>query len=70
MGAKLAILGAGNIGGAIARGLAACDKHDAAEIVVTRRHEDSLAEFAREGFRITANNVEAVAEASLLIVSP
>lgn len=68
MGAKLAILGAGNIGGAIARGLVACDKYGPGEIVVTRRHEDSLAELAREGFRITANNVEAVAEAPLLIV--
>jgi len=65
----LTILGAGNIGGAIARGLVASGLIEAANVTLTRRHPDRLNELAEEGFQTTCDNNAAVAANDLVIVA-
>lgn len=57
---KLTFIGAGNIGGAAAVGLARFSSVNAGSIVVTARHEKSLKRFAKSGIRTSLDNVEAV----------
>ncbi len=66
---SLAILGAGNIGTAIARGLVNSGTLKAADITLTRRHADKLQDLAREGFITTTDNQAAVAANDLVIVA-
>jgi pyrroline-5-carboxylate reductase len=65
----IGILGAGNIGSAIARGIAAAGLVPPARIIMTRRNTDHLQEFQRAGFQVTADNLEAVRGSHLLIVA-
>ncbi len=66
---KLAILGAGNIGTAIARGLVDAGTLPAAAITLTRRHVEKLAERAAEGFPTTADNLAALATHDLVVLA-
>jgi len=66
---KLAVLGAGNIGCAIARGLARTRTHEASELLLTRRNPDSLRDFAAEGFAVADDNAAAVRAADTLLVA-
>ena len=66
---KLAILGAGNIGLAIARGLARAERYAPADVVLTRRHPARLTAVGAEGFGIEASNVRAVGSADLVVVA-
>lgn len=66
---KIAILGAGNLGTAIARGLYDSGKYKAKRITLTRRHIERLQEFEKLGFKIERNNVAAVKEAEILIIT-
>ena len=66
---SLAIIGAGNIGGAIARGLAAAGRLDAGQITLTRRHAEKLTDFAAEGFPTTTDNLAAVRANDLVILA-
>ena len=47
---QLTILGAGNIGSAIARGLVASGKYKHNQITLTRRDKQSLSPLSNEGF--------------------
>nr|NIP59943.1 NAD(P)-binding domain-containing protein [Gemmatimonadota bacterium]NIR80387.1 NAD(P)-binding domain-containing protein [Gemmatimonadota bacterium]NIT87459.1 NAD(P)-binding domain-containing protein [Gemmatimonadota bacterium]NIU31852.1 NAD(P)-binding domain-containing protein [Gemmatimonadota bacterium]NIU36018.1 NAD(P)-binding domain-containing protein [Gemmatimonadota bacterium] len=69
---KVAILGGGHLGGAIAEGLAASGSFDPDTITVTRRRVDLLAPLAEGGIRTTDDNREAVdgAEAVVVAVQP
>jgi len=66
---KLAILGAGNIGTAIARGLVNAGTLPAADITLTRRHTQKLAEKAAEGFTTTTDNRAALAVNDLVVLA-
>jgi pyrroline-5-carboxylate reductase len=72
MTARLAILGGGNIGCAIARGLVACGKYRPDEIEVTRRFAAPLADLEREGYSVGTDNRSAIdtVENVLLCVQP
>ncbi len=65
---KIAILGGGNIGKAIANGLLASGETAAADIIVTRRNLSNLSELKELGVRVTSDNKEAVKAASLIII--
>ncbi|TAL46387.1 MAG: pyrroline-5-carboxylate reductase [Chitinophagaceae bacterium] len=57
---KATIIGAGNIGMALAEGLiraGVCRKND---ITITRRNLASLSEYAKAGYKISTNNKEAI----------
>ncbi len=69
---RLAILGAGNIGVAIAEGLVAAGTLPADAIVLTRCRVELLEPLQKRGYRVAANNREAVrgSETVLVAVEP
>jgi pyrroline-5-carboxylate reductase len=66
---KLTIIGAGNIGRAIARGLMEAGLMEAGGLTLTRRHPEKLADLAAEGCVVTDDNVAAVGANDILIVA-
>ena len=67
--ARLAILGAGNIGRAVALGLSSAGKFKPAEMILTRRKVEALEDLADQGFGVTSDNHEAVRQAQTVIVA-
>ena len=65
----IAILGAGNVGQALARGLLGTKGVRAADITLTRRHAEKLAELASTGFGISTDNCAAVEKARQIVVA-
>jgi pyrroline-5-carboxylate reductase len=65
---KIAILGAGNIGSAIAEGLVQSKIISPSNIAVTRKNKRLLKEFTKRGFNAT-NNVEAVKLSDIIILA-
>ena len=66
---SIAILGAGNVGQALARGLVSSGRVAAGDITLTRRHADKLGELTVAGFHTTTDNCAAVAKARQIIVA-
>lgn len=69
MAIHLAILGGGNIGLSMARGLVKSGKYTPAEICITRRNTGMLAEMAGQGYKISSSNLEAVAGAGIIMLA-
>ena len=65
---KIAILGGGNLGAAIAVGLVKAKLSKAADITVTRRHLSKLAALKTAGFKTTTSNEEAVKLSGIIII--
>lgn len=65
----LAIIGGGNIGTGIARGLVASGGYEPGNIIVTRRNVDLLAGLAEQGFQVQADNASAVDAAGVVIIA-
>eukprot|EP01121_Diplochlamys_sp_Union-15-3_P015083 TRINITY_DN491_c0_g1_i3.p1 TRINITY_DN491_c0_g1~~TRINITY_DN491_c0_g1_i3.p1 ORF type:complete len:380 (-),score=89.34 TRINITY_DN491_c0_g1_i3:107-1246(-) len=65
---KFSILGCGNIGDAIARGIDRSNIAPKKYITVTRRDKNSLESYREEGFNVTTNNVEAVMKSKVVFV--
>lgn len=68
-GAAIAILGAGNIGQALATGWVSAGTRDAGEIVLTRREVERLDDLAERGFRVTSDNRAAVRAARVVVLA-
>ena len=68
-GKHIGILGAGNIGAAIARGLVAAAIAQAGQITLTRRKPESLAALKSEGFDVTTDNIKAVRGSDLIFLA-
>lgn len=66
---KIAILGGGNIGLSIARGLQNSGIFKAENIYITRRNPVSLIDIGKTGFNITSNNIEAVNNSEVIIIA-
>ena len=66
---KIAIIGAGNLGQAIAKGLLKSGKFSPKDITLTRRTLSEITSFEESGFRVTDNNSSAVQESELIIIS-
>ncbi len=66
---RVAILGGGNIGLAIAKGLEISNLYPPENIYITRRHIELLDEFKNKGFNITTNNKLAVKNSEILIIA-
>lgn len=66
---RIAILGGGNIGQAIARGIVAARIAPASGITLTRRQPGLLAGVAREGFAVSGDNRAAVRGAAIVILA-
>jgi len=66
---KIAIIGGGNIGTAIVRGLLRAGKIPAENIILTRRNVDRLSEFASLGVQVTNDNNKALAGSEIIILA-
>jgi len=66
---KIAILGGGNIGQAIANGLLKTEQVDPGSITITRRNKDLLKEFESKGIITSNNNVEAVLQSEVILLA-
>ncbi len=66
---KIAIIGGGNLGSAIAEGLLKSKFCKATDIVITKRNTATLKNLETKGVRITAVNIDAVSKAELIILA-
>ncbi len=66
---KIAIIGGGNLGTAIAEGLLKSKFSKATDLIVTKRNTSTLKHLADKGVTITANNNEAIKKAELIILA-
>lgn len=66
---KIAILGSGNIGLSLAKGLVKADYVQAAQICLTRRNITLLEPFAAQGFMVSTDNAAAVAGADIIVLA-
>lgn len=67
--APLAILGGGNMGVSIARGLVAAGSYVPGDIILTRRQPKLLERLAHEGFVVQKDNRDAVRKARIVILA-
>lgn len=65
----IAILGSGNIGLALAKGLVKAGIFRPQQITLTRRNTAALANMTAEGYNVTANNAEAVNNADIVVLA-
>jgi pyrroline-5-carboxylate reductase len=66
---NIAILGGGNMGVALAKGLVKSGNYQAGQITITRRNLRSLAHLTEQGFQITDNNAAAVRLADIVVIA-
>ncbi len=66
---KIAIIGAGNLGSAIANGLLKSDFKNKMELILTRRNVNKLKKFSSENIEITSDNKYAVEKSDIIIIS-
>ncbi|MEQ9402749.1 MAG: pyrroline-5-carboxylate reductase [Cyclobacteriaceae bacterium] len=65
---KIAIIGAGNLGVSIAKGIVEKGLSVPENITLTRRNSQALAEFSEAGFNTSSQNIEAVKSAQIIIL--
>ena len=66
---RVAIIGGGNLGTAIADGLLASNFCSAAAITLTRRNTDQLEAYAKKGVIVSSDNLAAVKNAGIIIIA-
>jgi pyrroline-5-carboxylate reductase len=66
---KVAILGSGNIGLSLAKGLVKANIYLPQQITLTRRNVNALANYAAEGYFTTADNSDAITNADIVILA-
>ena len=66
---KIAILGGGNIGQAIANGLLKTGQVDPGSITITRRNKDFLKDLEKDGIKTSNNNAEAVLQSVVILLA-
>ncbi|CAA6798971.1 MAG: Pyrroline-5-carboxylate reductase (EC [uncultured Aureispira sp.] len=66
---KIAILGGGNLGSAIAQGLYKSKQYPASNIFITRNKVERLAYLKEEGLQVGNDNIAAVQQADIIIIA-
>ncbi len=69
MGKKVAIIGGGNLGTAIAEGLLVSKFSKPSELIVTKRNLGTLSDLKKRGVTITDDNVEATRKSDVIILA-
>ncbi|MEK7224650.1 MAG: NAD(P)-binding domain-containing protein, partial [Bacteroidota bacterium] len=69
MGKKIAIIGGGNLGTAMAEGLVKSKFSKASEVIVTKRNLATLKSIKEQGIAITDDNVAAVKKSDVIILA-
>ncbi|EAL63112.1 pyrroline-5-carboxylate reductase [Dictyostelium discoideum AX4] len=64
----VAVLGCGNLGNAIAKGLVASKQFKSNQIVLTKRNLSTIEPLKREGYHVTTSNHDAVSRCKIVIV--
>ncbi len=65
---KIAIIGGGNLGTAIALGTVKAKLAKASDITITRRHLAKIDHLKSEGFQLTTDNITAIKDATLVLL--
>lgn len=66
---KIAILGGGNLGTSLARGLVRSKELEIKDIIITEKRESRKEYLINSGFKVTDNNKEAVKSAEIVVLS-
>lgn len=66
---KIAILGGGNIGMSLAKGLVKAGKCKSKEIIITRKNKTLLGEISKQGFSTAESNEVAVSKSELIVIA-
>jgi pyrroline-5-carboxylate reductase len=66
---EIAIIGAGNLGIAIAEGIADAGLLSASQITLTRRRTHLLDHMKQKGFRVEADNIKAISSATVIFIA-
>lgn len=66
---KISIIGSGNIGTAIYRGVVSSGQFNASDFILTRRRTELLADAVKEGASVSNDNKKAVSEADIVILT-
>src|SRR5690606_19908297 len=66
---KITIIGSGNIGLSLAKGLVKSGQYAAADIMLTRRNLSSLQLEAELGFQVSDNNPQAVLASDIVVLA-
>ncbi len=66
---KIAILGGGNLGTSMAKGLIASKQFNYRDIIITDKRESRIDQLKSIGFQVTGNNLEAVSKSDIIIMS-
>ena len=66
---SVCIIGGGNLGECIARGLVSSGRFEASRVAVTRRRPELLSDLAADGHPVGSDNVAAVRYAGLVVLS-
>lgn len=69
MSKKIAIIGGGNLGSAIAEGLLKSKFCKASDIIITKRNTATLKHLEARGVKVTAENSEAVKKSEIIILA-
>ncbi len=65
---KITIIGVGNLGTAIARGVVKAKLASASNITITRRNLSKIEHLKKEGFKLSSDNIASIKGASLIIL--
>ncbi len=68
-GKKIAVIGGGNLGAAIAHGLLKSKQYEPEDITVTRRKIELLVQLSKKGLNVHSDNVLAMKEADVIIIA-
>jgi pyrroline-5-carboxylate reductase len=66
---SIAILGSGNIGISLAKGLVKANYAQADQITLTRRNVNNLSALAEQGFVVSADNASVVSKADIIVLA-
>jgi len=66
---KIAILGTGNIGGALARGFVGASLIKPTDVYLTRRSMPGLEEFRTSGYNVGTDNIQATRQADVIVLA-
>lgn len=69
MSKKIAIIGAGNLGQSLAKGLVDSGEYQASDFLLTRRRLSKIQNLKAEEFQISSDNIEAVKDAPIVVLS-
>jgi pyrroline-5-carboxylate reductase len=66
---NIAILGSGNIGLSLAKGLVKAGIYEPGQITLTRRNVTALEQFSNEGYKVTNDNAKAASKAHIIVLA-